>query len=152
MKAELKQDLTLQTIVINNTPYHVTPLLDYTDYFGSTCGHIISRVSGEPRVLRGMDCRGYLKVRLRQTSALKAVNKSVHRLVVSAFYEEPDTDYSGGRRSQVNHIDGDKTNNKVANLEQVSPTENIQHLNQVLKAIDVLQAEANKAKVLQHAK
>jgi hypothetical protein len=152
MKAKLKQDLTLQTIVINNTPYHVTPLLDYTDYFGSTCGHIISRVSGEPRVLKGMDCRGYLKVRLRQTSALEAVNKSIHRLIVKAFYEEPDADYSGNIRSQVNHIDGDKTNNRMANLEQVSPVENIQHLYQVLKAIDVQQAQANKAKALQHDK
>ena len=151
MKAKLKQDLTLQTIVINNTTYHVTPLLDYTNYFGSTCGHIISKVNSEPRVLKGRDCRGYLKVQVRQTSALKVVSKSVHRLVVSAFYEDPDTDYSGKIRWQVNHIDGDKANNRVTNLEQVSPTENIQHLNQVLKAIDVQQTQANKAKVLLNA-
>lgn len=47
--------------------------------------------------------------------------ESIHRLVGELFI--PNTD----NKKEINHIDGDKTNNKVDNLEWVSPNENIQH-------------------------
>lgn len=46
----------------------------------------------------------------------------VHRLVLRAFEGPPPTD-----KHQVNHIDGDKTNNAVANLEWVTQEENAAH-------------------------
>ena len=48
----------------------------------------------------------------------------VHRLVYFTFHKEFEiNDYS----KEVNHIDGDKTNNKLENLELVTHSENLKH-------------------------
>lgn len=47
--------------------------------------------------------------------------RRVHRLVALAFIPNPDN------LSQVNHIDGDKTNNNIENLEWISNKDNTQH-------------------------
>ena len=48
------------------------------------------------------------------------ITKHVHRLVAEAFLEKPE-----GDRCWVDHIDGDKSNNKVENLRWVTPSENV---------------------------
>lgn len=47
----------------------------------------------------------------------------LHRLVAQKFLDKPSED-----RTQVNHIDGDKSNNHYSNLEWVTPKENVQHM------------------------
>jgi hypothetical protein len=65
------------------------------------------------------DRYGYLVVGLRSHGVQKTIK--VHRIVAEAFIPKVDG------KPQVNHIDGDKTNNSVENLEWCNYVENIQH-------------------------
>ena len=47
----------------------------------------------------------------------------VHRLVAKAFFGDPPT----SQHTQINHKDGNKSNNAVSNLEYVTPRGNIVH-------------------------
>ena len=65
---------------------------------------------------------GYLTVMLYKP----AKKKLVHRLVAEAFIPRPDG------KAQINHIDGNKTNNRVDNLEWCTQSENMRHRVDVL--------------------
>jgi len=62
---------------------------------------------------------GYKRVRLSKES--KAKHYTVHRLVAEAFLKNSDT------KESVNHIDSDKTNNCVDNLEWCTFSDNMKH-------------------------
>ena len=63
--------------------------------------------------------RGYLKVRIGMNET--KCTRRVHRLVAEAFIPKPNDTY------EVNHIDGNKLNNRVDNLEWVSKSDNLKH-------------------------
>lgn len=62
---------------------------------------------------------GYEIVHLSNNGVNK--HRAVHRLVAIAFINNPDN------KPEVNHIDGNKENNCVYNLEWVSRSENMKH-------------------------
>lgn len=65
------------------------------------------------------DSVGYMHVTLCKDGKQKAMG--VHRIVALTFIPNPEN------KSQVNHIDGDKSNNHVDNLEWVTAAENNEH-------------------------
>ena len=92
----------------------------FPDYQASDRGRVRSRKSGAWRVLRHTPHRGngYLVVSPRVSG--RYVTRSVHRLVARAFLGE-----AAGR--DVNHINGDKHDNRLSNLEYLSRGENHCH-------------------------
>lgn len=90
---------------------------DYPNYEVSDQGRVRNRKSG--RILKTELVKGYPRVLLVDRSRHRPA--MVHRLVAEEFTTE---DHDG---LQVNHIDGDKTNNKLSNLEWVTGSENISH-------------------------
>jgi hypothetical protein len=134
MKAQLLADTALQTFEINNTTHHAAPIVGLINYYATTSGYILSTKSGEAAILSGRVTNGYLRVLLGRKEM------RVHRLVATTYFESPDADRYETARNQVNHIDGNRQNNKVANLEWCSAKENHEHLHQVLRADDVIGA------------
>lgn len=63
---------------------------------------------------------GYYFVQLSDINN-KKFRECVHRIVARTFIPNPNN------KPQVNHIDGDKLNNRLENLEWVTQSENMQH-------------------------
>lgn len=55
------------------------------------------------------------------------IHKLLHRVIASAFIPNPNN------YSEVNHIDGDRANNDLTNLEWCTHQQNVQHAIKVLK-------------------
>ena len=64
---------------------------------------------------------GYFRTHVRLE--LQHRNEYVHRLVAASFLGQPPSP----EHTQINHRDGNKSNNAVENLEYVTPAENIAH-------------------------
>lgn len=88
-------------------------------YAVSSWGRVKNVITG--RVLRpGLVGAGYLNVIIAANDG-ERLSRKVHRLVAKAFYEEVEPSL------EVNHIDGDKLNNAVWNLEWATRSQNIRH-------------------------
>lgn len=84
----------------------------------SNLGRVKSFYSG--KILKGIKAtNGYLNVRLYKNGTPHGL--SIHRLVAQAFIPNPEN------KPEVNHIDEDKTNNKISNLEWNTRLENMRH-------------------------
>lgn len=85
----------------------------------------IVRRDGKPLSIKGkilaqsVSNAGYIRIGIKVND--KSYMRSVHRAVAQAFIPNPE-----GKR-EVNHKDGNKLNNRVDNLEWVTPKENIAH-------------------------
>lgn len=79
----------------------------------------IIRNSKDRTISPFIDCLGYKQIVLYKDG--KRYHKRVHRLLYQSIYGELNI------KIQVNHIDGDKTNNNITNLEAVTNQQNTQH-------------------------
>jgi len=107
------------------------PIKGYEDFYQvSNLGDIKSlfrliktgenkRSVGERLLKQNTNRYGYKMVSLSKDSVLKTV--SVHRLVGIAFVDNTQN------KSEINHIDGNKSNNEIHNLEWCTKSENNKH-------------------------
>lgn len=104
------------------------PVIGYEkEYEISDLGHVrrlLPHKRTRPRKLV-MGSRGYYELILCKNNKVKLC--LVHRLVAEAFIANPDN------LPMVNHIDGDKTNNSVSNLEWTTAKKNQLHSRRVLR-------------------
>jgi len=93
----------------------------YIGYFITEEGKVFSNKSGIMKELSiNYDGRGYQRVKIT-ISKNKGSSIRIHRLVAETYIENPDN------FPQVNHIDENKSNNKVSNLEWCTNKKNCQH-------------------------
>lgn len=108
------------------------PVVDWEDFYEvsslarvRSLDRVIECRNGIParwkgRVLKQQpSVRGYLTVILRRPGHKE--HRQVHRLVALAFIPNPEA------KSQVNHLDLNKQNNVLSNLEWATPMENSHH-------------------------
>ena len=120
MRAQLRNVKT-KVITVDEVDHHCVPT-KHRGYYATTLGHVISTKRGIPIVLQPWATwNGYLQIRIARK------NLRLHRVIAAAFLEKPGDDKDGQERLEVNHIDGSKTNNKVANIEWNSGAENRLH-------------------------
>lgn len=90
----------------------------------------IYKVSSRGRILSLHTKKGFIRSQsinkngYCEVSLSKNGNKThyrVHRLVAAAFIENPEN------KPHVNHIDSNRANNAIENLEWVTPAENVNH-------------------------
>lgn len=112
------------------------------------CGVGSSRIS-KGRVLK-FHIRKDRGVGVTLSIGSKTKTLKVHRLVAQAFLDNPDN------KPQVNHIDGDRSNNKVSNLEWCTSKENMEHASSkglcgkklTLKEVEIIKASSFSNRVL----
>lgn len=95
---------------------------DFPGYYISRTGRVISVKSGSPVELRSrISNSGYLSVTVTDFAGNRT-SIGIHRLLALAW--KPIYSYY---QTEVNHIDGNKLNNNLDNLEWCSHSENEQH-------------------------
>lgn len=99
----------------------------FSDYAVSDTGNVYSLKNKQQAIKLKpiLTQTGYLTVSLRKDS--KSYVKRIHRLVMETFVSNVK------KLPQVNHKDGNKTNNRIENLEWCTCSENLKHAYRVLK-------------------
>lgn len=95
------------------------PILGYEDYFEISSSGIVRRLSNNKILKPHKTYKGYLRIALCVNKVSKKY--TIHRLVALTFIDNPEN------KEFVNHIDGNKLNNNVNNLEWSTRNENEIH-------------------------
>lgn len=95
-------------------------ITEASNYEVSTDGQVRNRTT--KKILKGrLSKNGYLQVSIKIDATQKFCNRYIHRLVALHFIQNPNN------KREVNHIDGNKENNTLSNLEWVTSSENQKH-------------------------
>ena len=98
---------------------------DYPEYTVTSDGKVYSFKSGKKKLVKScLTVKGYEMIRLYPKvprSNNRPTNMSVHRLVASTFLHKESEDL------EVNHLDANRVNNSVSNLEWVTRSQNQLH-------------------------
>jgi hypothetical protein len=95
---------------------------NYPNYFVTKEGKVINAKTN--KILKPVfNTGGYQQVTLH--NRIKSKNIVIHRLIAKAFIPNPEN------KPQVNHIDGNKSNNSVTNLEWCTCSENVKHAHKI---------------------
>lgn len=104
------------------------PIKNYPGYEVSNYGRIKSyKKDPKGKILSGKSSKGYVGIDFRINGETK--QELVHRIVLSTF-----SPIEGWEKLTVNHIDGDKTNNNLENLEWMTQSENTRHARKILQS------------------
>ena len=99
--------------------------IERTGWHDGRWGRVLMRFPARSMRI-GISTNGYRYLKLTRPGE-KPTHCLVHRLVMAAHIGPPPMD-----RPQVNHVDGDKANNMVGNLEYCSCLDNLTHCIDVL--------------------
>lgn len=114
----------------NNINKEIWKVIDnFSNYEVSTFGNIRNKTT--KRILRPSDKGGYLVLSIKNNSG-NYKSMKVHRIVALNFISNPTNKYT------VNHIDHNKLNNNLINLEWATTTEQNNHKRKVKKEIQEL--------------
>lgn len=92
------------------------------DYQVSSLGRVKSKKWGDWKILNPhTENNGYKGLKIRYEGSEKRKTVLVHWLVADAFLDRPKG------KVEINHIDSDRTNNKIENLEFVTSSGNTEH-------------------------
>ena len=92
----------------------------YEDYYITKSGKIFSTLTNK-ELKFDKSCHGYCKVKLMDRRLGRFINLQVHRIVATQFIPNPNN------LPEVNHKDGNKSNNSVYNLEWCTAEYNRRH-------------------------
>lgn len=124
----------MKQIEANNGSYIDEVWKDVKGYEGIFKASSLGRIMSVKRafmkndvIVKGRIHKGYIYHDIRSQKKERTVTKSyaIHRLVALAWYDNP------FNKPEVNHIDGNKLNNKPSNLEWVTGEENRIHAKEV---------------------
>ena len=96
-----------------------SPITGFDNYTISEDGTVRNDSTGRP-LKASVTPKGYKRIVLRKTGDRTTHCFFIHRLVADAFLEK-------GDNTEVNHINGDKADNRVENLEWCTREQNEQH-------------------------
>lgn len=108
---------------------HWRPVRGFPDYFISNYGNIVSLKKNKLKRLKpGVGSHGYYNIYLGNPENNKRkTGATIHTLVATAFLKQRPAE-----RMVVNHLDGNKLNNRADNLEWCTDHENHVHAHKIL--------------------